>query len=77
MKSDRVITVVGCHAEGEVGRVITGGVLPPPGRTMFEKKAYLESQDDGLRKFLIREPRGGAFVHVNLITPPVSDQAVG
>ena len=74
MKSDRVITVVGCHAEGEVGRVITGGVLPPPGDTMFEKKTYLEQHNDGLRKFLIREPRGGAFVHVNLITPPVSDQ---
>ncbi|MDH3279623.1 MAG: proline racemase family protein [Gammaproteobacteria bacterium] len=37
MPSERMISVVGCHAEGEVGRVITGGVLPPPGATMFDK----------------------------------------
>ena len=72
---ERTITVVGCHAEGEVGRVITGGVLPPPGETLFAKKQYLEREADGLRKFLLYEPRGGAFVHANLIVPPVSASA--
>ena len=43
MRLQRLITVVGCHAEGEVGRVITGGVLPPPGATVFEQKRYLET----------------------------------
>ena len=62
--------VIGCHAEGEVGRVITGGVLPPPGETLFEQREYLRTHDDELRKFLLYEPRGGAFVHVNLIVPP-------
>ena len=70
MKTSRTITVVGCHAEGEVGRVITGGVLPPPGESLFEQREYLRTQDDGLRKFLLYEPRGGAFVHANLIVPP-------
>lgn len=74
MRWERTITVVGCHAEGEVGRVITGGVLPPPGRTLFEKKQYLEREGDWLRRFLLFEPRGGAFVHANLIVPP-SDPA--
>jgi proline racemase len=68
MRTARTITVVGCHAEGEVGRVITGGVLPPPGDTLFEQKAWLE-RDDSLRKFLLFEPRGGAFVHANLVVP--------
>ena len=36
--SRRVITVVGADAEGEIGDVLTGGVLPPPGATMMEKK---------------------------------------
>jgi exopolyphosphatase/pppGpp-phosphohydrolase len=27
MRTNRVITVVGCHAEGEIGDVIVGGVL--------------------------------------------------
>jgi len=29
MRLQQVITVVGAHAEGEVGRVITGGVIAP------------------------------------------------
>ena len=69
MRTARTITVIGCHAEGEVGRVITGGVLPPPGETLFEQREYLRTQNDGLRKFLLYEPRGGAFVHTNLIVP--------
>jgi proline racemase len=70
VRSARAITVIGCHAEGEVGRVITGGVLPPPGDSLFEQREYLRTQDDGLRKFLLYEPRGGAFVHTNLVVPP-------
>lgn len=73
MRSSKTITVVGCHAEGEVGRVITGGVLPPPGKTMFDKKCYLENEADELRRFLLYEPRGGAFVHANLIVPATRD----
>lgn len=75
MRWDRTITVVGCHAEGEVGRVVTGGVLPPPGKTMFDKKQYLEHEADWLRKFLLYEPRGGAFVHANVIVPATRDGA--
>jgi proline racemase len=75
MRWSRTITVVGCHAEGEVGRVITGGVLPPPGESLFEQKRYLETRADGLRRFLLYEPRGGAFVHANLVVPPISPEA--
>ena len=67
--SRRVITVVGAHAEGEVGDVITGGVLPPPGATMMEKKLAFESQSDHIRRLLIQEPRGSVARHVNLIVP--------
>jgi proline racemase len=69
VRSARSITVIGCHAEGEVGRVITGGVLPPPGDSLFAQREYLRTKDDGLRKFLLYEPRGGAFVHTNLVLP--------
>ncbi len=75
MQWEKAITVVGCHAEGEVGRVITGGVMPPPGETLFDKKLYLEREADWLRKFLLYEPRGGAFVHANLIVPATSKEA--
>lgn len=69
-----IVTVIGCHAEGEVGRVITGGVLPPPGESVFAQKQWLEAHDT-LRKRLIYEPRGGAFVHVNLLLPPKDPRA--
>lgn len=75
MKWSRSITVVGAHAEGEVGKVVTGGVLPPPGDTLFEQREYLRTQNDGLRKFLLYEPRGGAFCHANLIVPPKDPRA--
>jgi proline racemase len=63
-----VITVVGCHAGGEVGNVVVGGVLPPPGETVFERMLALEA-DDSLRRLLLREPRGSVATHANLIVP--------
>lgn len=70
MRWKRTLTVVGVHAEGEIGEVITGGVLAPPGKTMFERMAALRDHDDGLRKLLLHEPRGAVTRSVNLVTPP-------
>ena len=64
----RMITVVGCHAGGEIGNVVVGGVLPPPGETVFEQMQALRA-DDSLRRLLLREPRGSVAVHANLIVP--------
>src|SRR5437763_10854938 len=69
MRAGRVITVVGCHAGGEIGNVVTGGVLPPPGATVFEQMQALR-QEDGLRRLLLREPRGSVASHANLVVPP-------
>lgn len=71
----RSVTVVGVHAEGEVGRVITGGVMPPPGKTMFERMVYLRDEADSLRRLLLFEPRGAPNQSLNLITPPCSPDA--
>ena len=68
MRSRRTITVVGCHAGGEVGNVVVAGVLPPPGATVFEQMQALQ-RDDSLRRFLLREPRGSVATHANLIVP--------
>src|ERR671923_1322104 len=69
MRSRRMLTVVGCHAGGEIGNVVVGGVLPPPGDTVFEQMQALR-EDDSLRRLLLREPRGSVAVHANLIGPP-------
>ena len=39
MRTTKTIHVVSCHAEGEVGDVIVGGVAPPPGDTLWEQRA--------------------------------------
>ena len=70
-----MITVVGAHVEGEIGRVITGGVLPPKGATMFECMETLEREDSWLRDMLLNDPRGSVNVCVNLITPPIRNDA--
>jgi proline racemase len=64
-----MICAVDLHACGEPGRVIVGGVLDVPGRTMFEKMKYLETRADGLRKRMLREPRGYPAANVNLVLP--------
>ncbi|MEM7474571.1 MAG: proline racemase family protein [Planctomycetota bacterium] len=69
MNSSKVIHIVGCHAEGEVGDVIVGGVAPPPGATLWAQRDFI-AKDDSLRRFVLNEPRGGVFRHVNLLVPP-------
>lgn len=68
MRAQRAITVVGCHAGGEVGNVVVGGVLPPPGETVFEQMQAL-ARDDSPRRLLLREPRGSVAQHANLVVP--------
>jgi trans-L-3-hydroxyproline dehydratase len=69
MRAARAITVVGCHAGGEIGNVVVGGVLPPPGATVFEQMQHLQRHGDGLRRLLLREPRGSVACHANLVVP--------
>ena len=69
MRSTKTIQVISCHAEGEVGDVITGGVAPPPGNTIWEQRTFI-AKDETLRNFVLNEPRGGGFKHVNLLVPP-------
>jgi proline racemase len=75
MRMQQVITVVGVHAEGEVGRVITGGVIAPRAASMFERQLTLEREQDWLRLMLLSDPRGSVNAAVNLITPPIAPEA--
>lgn len=68
MRTSRVIHTVSCHAEGEVGDVIVGGVEAPPGDTIWDQSRFI-AKDETLRNFMLNEPRGGVFRHVNLLVP--------
>ncbi|KMW56106.1 2-methylaconitate racemase [Candidatus Rhodobacter oscarellae] len=74
MRSDIVIQIVSAHAEGEVGNVITGGVAPPPGETLWAQRDNLAA-DGALRDLLLHEPRGGVFKHINMLVPPKDPRA--
>ena len=74
MRSSRSIEIISCHAEGEVGDVIVGGVAPPPGDTLWAQSRFIAS-DQTLRNFILNEPRGGVFRHINLLVPPKNPKA--
>ena len=75
MRFSKLIHAVDLHACGEPGRVITGGVLDVPGRSMFEKMQYFAEHHDDVRKRMLREPRGYPAANCNLILPPGDPRA--
>jgi proline racemase len=75
MKIPNRITAVDLHACGEPGRVIVLGEGDIPGKTIFAKKTYLETKADGLRKLMLREPRGYPAANCNIILPPTRPDA--
>tara|TARA_Y100000589_G_scaffold191696_1_gene181569 strand:+ start:5685 stop:6713 length:1029 start_codon:yes stop_codon:yes gene_type:complete len=74
MVSIKTVHVVSAHAEGEVGDVIIEGVEPPPGKTLWDQSRWI-AKDQVLRNFVLNEPRGGVFRHVNLLVPPKNPKA--
>ena len=63
MRTNRLIQIVGCHCEGEVGDVIVGGVPAPPGATIWEQSRYI-ARDQKLRNLVL-----------NLLVPPKAPEA--
>ena len=74
MRSKNIIHMVSCHAEGEVGNVIVGGVAPPPGDSLWQQSRWI-ADDQQLRNLVLNEPRGGVFKHVNLLVPAKNPEA--
>ena len=74
MNSSKLIHIVSCHAEGEVGNVIVGGIAAPKGDGLWQKARWID-QDQKLRQFVLNEPRGGVFKHVNLLVPAQNPMA--
>jgi len=75
MRWIRTLQLVDVHCAGEIGRVITGGVLDIPGATMAAKLHHINTVDDSLRHLLCSEPRGGPAGSVVLLTPATCAEA--
>ena len=75
MVLENAVKAVDTHVCGEPGRVIVGGVRDVPGKSMFEKMLYLQTEEDELRLRMLREPRGYPAANCNLILPPTVPEA--
>ena len=75
MRARRVLQAVDSHTEGMPTRVVTGGVGRIPGATMNDRRLYAMEHLDGLRGFLMNEPRGHASMSGALLQPPARDDA--
>jgi proline racemase len=71
----RDVLAIDLHAAGEPGRVVLGGVPDLPGASMFEKMQYFECSLDGLRRRLLREPRGYPAANCNIVLPATDPRA--
>lgn len=75
MRASRMITAVEAHAEGEGGRVITGGMPILRGDSMFEKMQDMQTRHDDIRTLMLQEPRGNPALCCNALVPPSDPRA--
>jgi proline racemase len=68
-----VLHAVDAHAEGELTRVVVGGLPPSRPATMAQRRLELMA-DDSLRRYLLGEPHGQLCLHAVVVYPP-SDPA--
>jgi 4-hydroxyproline epimerase len=68
--------VIDSHTEGEPTRVVVDGWPTPVGSTMTERRDYMQSCQDHLRRGVVLEPRGHEAVVGALLTAPITNGAV-
>ena len=69
------VYAVDSHTAGESTRVLVGGIPKIRGKSMPEKKEWLESRMDYLRTALMLEPRGHNDMFGAILTSPTSEEA--
>lgn len=71
MLTRRVINTIDVHAEGELGKVVLAGHLQVKGATLVERLEHAHTHFEGVRRLLLREPRGYPAACAVLVLPPV------
>jgi proline racemase/trans-L-3-hydroxyproline dehydratase len=69
------IAAVDYHTGGEPFRIVTGGVEPPRGRTILERRRDARERHDHVRRLLVFEPRGHADMYGCFVVPPNDEGA--
>ncbi|MFL5665315.1 MAG: proline racemase family protein [Ktedonobacteraceae bacterium] len=75
VESATVITTVDAHAAGEPLRIITGGLPALQGKTILERRRYMQEHFDHIRRALMWEPRGHRDMYGCVLTQPVTPDA--
>ncbi|HEU4543853.1 MAG TPA: proline racemase family protein [Jiangellaceae bacterium] len=75
MRASRMFHAVDSHTEGMPTRVIVGGVGTLPGATMFDRRQWFVENMDGIRRFLMFEPRGHSAMSGAILQPPTRPDA--
>ena len=75
MKFIKSIHAVDSHTMGEPTRIVVGGIPKIPGKTMAEKKEYLQKEMDNVRTAIMLEPRGHNDMFGSILTSPVNEEA--
>jgi len=70
-----IITTIDAHAAGEPLRIITGGLPPLQGKTILERRRYMQEHLDHIRKALMWEPRGHRDMYGCALTKAVTPEA--
>ncbi|MFG3257193.1 proline racemase family protein [Streptomyces sp. NPDC048172] len=66
----QMISTVDYHTAGEPFRIVVGGVRPPRGATMLDKRDDAMARLDDVRVLLTHEPRGHADMYGCFVTEP-------
>jgi proline racemase len=66
------LKTIDAHAAGEPLRLIVDGFPSPQGRTMLDKREWVRTHSDHLRRALMLEPRGHSDMYGALLTEPVA-----
>ena len=75
MKFSRTVMAIDSHTMGEPTRIVIGGIPNVPGKTMAEKKSYLENNMDYIRTSLMCEPRGHRDMFGSILTNAITPDA--
>jgi proline racemase len=75
VRAGRYFAAVDSHTEGMPTRVVTGGVGTIPGASMAERREHFLAEMDGIRRLLMREPRGHGAMSGAILQPPTRPDA--
>lgn len=64
------LSTVDYHTAGEPFRIVVGGIDPPEGKSVIERRSWAQQHLDDVRALLVNEPRGHADMYGGFVTPP-------